>query len=125
MYFILTKTKLRIFVPENKLKQSACPGMKLFGQLCDVSLHENKFYATKSLAILILVVIRLSSSFFLFFFPSVSPGNRRIYATVTDSLHLRSSVLVGIITSPLTSSSVGVTQSRSRPISPFDLTANL
>ena len=52
-------------------------------------------------------------------------GNRRIYAIVTDSLHLRSSVLVGIITSSLTSSSVEVTQSRSRPVAPFDPTATL
>jgi len=53
------------------------------------------------------------------------PGNRRSYATVTDSLHLRSSVLVGLITSPLTFSSVGVTQSRSRTISTFGPTASL
>ena len=49
MYFSLTRTKLRIFVPGYKLKHSACPGMKLFGQLCDVRLHENEFYATKSI----------------------------------------------------------------------------
>ena len=60
MYFVLTKTKLRIFVPEYKLKQSACPGMKLFGQLFDVHLHENEFYATKSQAIWILFFIHLS-----------------------------------------------------------------
>ena len=50
MYFILTKKKLRIFVPGYKLKQSACPDMKL-------------------------------SDSFVFYLP----GNRRIYATVTDS----------------------------------------
>ena len=48
-----------------------------------------------------------------------------IDATATDSLHLRSFVLVGIITSPLTSSSVGVTQCRSRPIAPFGPIASL
>ena len=70
----------------------------------------------KSQAILILVFIHLSFNL---------PGNRRIYATVTDSFHLMSFVLVGIITSPLTSSSMGVTQSRSRPMAPFDPTASL
>ena len=55
MYFILTKKKLRIFVPGYKLKQSACPDMKL-------------------------------SDSFVFYLP----GNRRIYATVTDSFYLRS-----------------------------------
>ena len=49
----------------------------------------------------------------------------RISATVTDSLHLMSFVLVGISTSPLTSSLMGVTQSRSRPAAPFDPTASL
>ena len=73
--------------------------MKLWGQLCDVRLHENEFYATKSQAILIFHP-------FVFYFV----GNRMIHATVTDSSHLRSSVLVGIITSPLTSTSVSVTQ---------------
>ena len=44
---------------------------------------------------------------------------------VTDSLHLRSSVLVGIMTSPFTSCSVDTTQSRSRLIALFDPTASL
>ena len=87
---------------------------EIVGQLCDVPLHENEFYATKSQAILVLVFIHLSFIY-----------QETIYATVTDSFYLRSFVLVGIITSPLTSSSVGVTQSRSRPMAPFDPTASL
>ena len=62
MYFILTKTKLSIFIPGYKLKQNACPGMNV-GQLCDVRLHQNEFCATKSQAILILVFIHLSFIF--------------------------------------------------------------
>ena len=36
---------------------------RLFKQLCDVGLHENEFYATKSQAILIVVFIRLAFIF--------------------------------------------------------------
>ena len=80
-----------------------------------VGQNENEFYATKSQAILILgqsveeeknkqvvncwgVIFRSGTTFYFL-------GKRRIYATVIDSLHIRSSVLVGIITSSLTWSS--------------------
>ena len=36
---------------------------RLFKQLCDVGLHENELYATKSQAVLILVFIHLSFIF--------------------------------------------------------------
>ena len=115
MDFIFTKTKLMIFVQRYKLKQKR------------LSWHEIMYSSVTSLCRRTVLCYKIIDYFSSCFQPFVLYflENRRIYATVTNSLHLRSSVLVHIITSPLTSSSVGLTQSRSRPIAPFDPTASL
>ena len=59
MYSILTKTKLRIFTGV-QIKAKRLSWHEPVKQLCDVRLHENEFYATKSQAVLILVFIHLS-----------------------------------------------------------------
>ena len=51
---MLTKMKFRIFVSGNKQTKFESKRLSwhdIVGQLCDVCLHENKFYATKSQAI--------------------------------------------------------------------------
>ena len=116
MYFILTKKEASDLCTGVQIKAKRLSWHEIVGQLCDVRLHENEFYATK-------ITGYFNSSFHPFVF--CLPENRRIYATVTDSFYLRSFVLVGIITSPLTSSLVGVTQSWSRPMASFDPTASL
>ena len=116
MYFILTKKEASDLCTGVQIKAKRLSWHEIVGQFCDVRLHENEFYATK-------ITGYFNSSFHPFVF--YLPENRRIYATVTDSFYLRTFVLVGIITSPLTSSWMGVTQSWSRPMAPFDPTASL
>ena len=60
MYFILTKKKLRIFVPGYKLKQSACPDTKLSDSFVTSVCTRTSSMIQKSQAILILVFIHLS-----------------------------------------------------------------
>ena len=60
MYFILAKKKLRIFVPGYKLKQSACPDMKLSDLFVTSVCTRTSSMLQKSQAILILVFIHLS-----------------------------------------------------------------
>ena len=114
--FILTKKEASDLCTGVQIKAKRLSWHEIVGQLCDVRLHENEFYATK-------ITGYFNSSFHPFVF--YLPENRRIYATVNDSFYLRTFVLVGIITSPLTSSWMGVTQSWSRPMAPFDPTASL
>ena len=91
-----------------------------------LSWHEMMYSSVTSLCRRTVLCYKITGYFSSCFQPFVLYFlENRIHATVTNSLHPRSSVLVHIITSPLTSSSVGLTQSRSRPIASFDPTASL